>query len=275
MLPLRPSGHACLAAFFLVAAALSARAGTLPADALPLPNRVANAEVIVVGKVTSIEDKPVIAKNKTEYKIAVVTVSSSLLAPKGTKTVRLGFVPPPPMVVINPPPFQATVGQEGCYFLTKHGEGDFFVASGQLSFLDKSRDGFAKDVALIERCTKLLENPAESLKAKDAQDRFLTAGMLVYRYTTRSSATAKKEAIPAEESKRILEAMASADWTAKGEFTHLSPMMVLHRLPLTVKDGWKPPPATDAKAYATYAQTWLMEHAESYRIERYVAEKGK
>src|SRR5205085_58907 len=79
-----------LAILAFIALALPARAGTLPADALPLPNRVATADIVVAGKVTSIEDKTVMAaqfpgaKNKIEYRIAVVTLSDALLAPKDT-----------------------------------------------------------------------------------------------------------------------------------------------------------------------------------------------
>ena len=52
---LRPFPTAGLAGLVFCAAALPARAGQLPADALPLPNRVATAEMVVVGKVTGME----------------------------------------------------------------------------------------------------------------------------------------------------------------------------------------------------------------------------
>jgi hypothetical protein len=259
---------------------LRATAGVLPADALPLPNRMATAELVVLGKVTAIENNTVAvapfpgAKNKVEYKIAVITVSEPLLAPKGTKVIRLGFVPLPPMVVVSPPPFQPTVGQEGCFFLSKHGTGDFQVVAGQLNFIDKKRADFAKDVALLKRCAKILADTDTALKAKSAEDRFLAAAMLVARYRTRSSPNAKLEPIEAEQSKRILEAIAGGDWTPTTDFTKLSPLMVLGRLPLTAKDGWMPPPLTDRKAYTAYARQWLREHAGKYRIQRWVAQKS-
>jgi hypothetical protein len=273
--------HAGLAGLALVAMALPTIAGTIPADALPLPNRVANAEIIVVGKVTAFEDKPVMvapfpgAKNKTEYKIAVVTISDPLLAPKGSKTIRLGFVPTQPGVAINPRPFEPTVGLEGCFFLTNHGEADFLVAPGQLNFIGKNSANFDKDLALIKRCIKILEDPNTSLKAKNGEDRFLAAAMLLAKYCTRKSANAKSEPIAAEQSKLILEALAGADWTPTTDYTQLSPLMVLHRLPLTKKDGWEPPSFKDAKAYAAYAQQWLRDHASSYRIQKFVADKSK
>lgn len=267
-----------LAGLALVAMALQAQAGTLPADALPLPNRVATADIVIVGKVTAIEDKTTLvapfpgAKNKTEYKVAVVSVSDALLAPKGTKSIRLGFVPIRAGVFVSPPPFQASVGQEGCFFLSKHADADIYVASGQLIFIDNKGDTFDKDLALIKRCTRILNDPNAALKGKDADDRFLAAGMLVAQYRTRKSPNAKTEPIDAEQSKLILQALAAADWTPSTDHMRLSPLMVLYRLPLTAKDGWAPP-GTDAKAIAAYAPQWLNEHAGTYRIERFAAEK--
>jgi hypothetical protein len=196
--------HRIVFAFLaLLGLALPSWAGTLPADALPLPNRVATADVVVAGKVTSVEDKPVMAvpfpgaREKIEYRIAVVTLSDALLAPKDAKTIRLGFVPVPPMVAINPPPFQATVGQEGCFFLTKNADGDFYTASGGLSFLDKKNPNFAQDLALVKRCCKILQEPDAALKAKNAEERFTAAAMLLARYRTRKSAAPKSELIDA------------------------------------------------------------------------------
>jgi hypothetical protein len=257
--------------------ALPGRAGTLPADALPIPNRLAAADIVVVGKVMAFEDKTVQAApfpgatNKTEYKIAVITISDALKAPKGVTTLRLGIVPIPPGVAISPPPFQPNVGLEGCFFLTKHGTADFQVAPSPLNFLDKKNPNFDKDLALIKRCTRILEDPNVALKAKDAEDRFLAAGMLVARYRTRRSAKDRTEPIEAEQSKLILEALAAADWTPATDFTKLSPIMVLHRLNLTAKDGFAPTKNTPA-AYAAYAQQWLRDNAATYRIQRFVAD---
>jgi hypothetical protein len=278
--------QAILAAMGVMTLTLPVRAGTIAADALPLPNRVATAEMVIVGRVTGIEDRNVMvapfpgAKNKVEYKIAVVTITEALvvpegrLAPKGAKTIRLGFVPIPPGVAISPPPFQPSVGQDGCFFLTKHGAADFFVAPSPLNFIAKGNAGFDKDLALVKRCVKILADPNPALKGK-GEDRFLAAAMLVARYRTRASADAKTEAIDAEQSKLILQALADADWTPPADFTQLSPLMVLHRLPLTKADGWTPPPAQNAKAYAAYAQQWLRDHADSYRIQRFVTAKEK
>ena len=265
---------------FLAFAVLTrpAEAGTIAAESLPLPNRVASADVIVLGKVTALEDKTVAAasypgaKDKVDFTVAVVTVGEMLTAPKGAKTIRLAFVPTPPMVRISPAPLQPAVGMEGCFFLTKLGEVDLLLAPGQLQFIDKNSPTFEKDFALIQRCAKILEDPNAALKGKDAEDRFLAAGMLVAQYRSRKSSNPKVESIDAEQSKLILQALAAADWTPSRNFLTLSPLMVLLRLPLTDKDGWMPPANREPKEFAAYAQQWVKEHAESYRIQRFVPE---
>ena len=109
----------------------------------------------------------------------MIKISDALVAAKGLTTIRLGFVPTPFGVAVSPPPFQPRVGMEGCFFLTKHGEADFMLAQGQLTFIDMKNATFDKDIALIKRCVKILEDPDAALKAKNAEDRFLAAAMLV------------------------------------------------------------------------------------------------
>lgn len=277
--PLHSAGLAVVALFLLT---LRAQAGMIRADALPIPNRVAAADLVVAGKVAMIEDKTVMippfrgAKNEREFKVAHLDVTDPLLAPKGTKTINLAFVLIPPMVAISPRPFQATVGQEGCYFLTRL-TGDvqdaYYFAEGGLSFLAKDSPSYAKDLALVKRCVKILEDPNAALKGKNAEERFLAAAMLVARYSTPKAVGAKREPIDAEQSKEILQALAAADWTPPADSTQLSPLMVLGRLPLTAQDGWAPP--KDVKALPAYAQQWVRDHVDTYRIQKFVAEKSK
>lgn len=270
-----------LAGLVFVTGAQVAEAGVIAADALPLPNRLATADLVVVGKVTAIADKTVFvapvagAKNKSEFKVATMNVGDTILPAKGVMMIQIGFMPIPAGVFISPRPFQATVGQEGCFFLMKTGQPGLYLPSGPLGFVDKNNPDFNKNIALLKRCSKLLEDPNASLKSKDAEDRFLVAAMLIARYVTRSSPTVKSEPIDAEQSKLILQALASADWTPVADFTQLSPRMVLNRLPLTAKDGWMPPAPKDAVAYANYARQWLRDHADTYRIQRFVADMSK
>jgi hypothetical protein len=258
--------------------------------AAPVPDRVALADVIVGGEVTAIEEKTVMAKRfpgdaeKVEYKIALVRIADAIKAPKGLTHIRLGFVPPapvpapPPPGVIRPPlrrfpQFNPTVGQEACFMLAKHSEADFHIVSMNFDVLDKKAGNFDKDVALIKRCTKLLDDANASLKSREAEERLVTASMLVTRYRTPRLGVQnpKSEPIAAEQSKLILQALAAADWSKREAITQLSPQVVLTRLNLTAKDGWTPPPFKDyQKEFPAYAQKWLKEHTDSYRIQRFV-----
>jgi hypothetical protein len=90
-------GAACAALLFTATTAKAMRI------APPAPGvRAAMASVIVVGKIESIEEKTVAAKQfpgateKAEYKIAVIKVEDSILGAKGVTNVRVGFIAPPP-----------------------------------------------------------------------------------------------------------------------------------------------------------------------------------
>ena len=99
--------RAALSALAFFALSVPSRAGTIAADALPLPNRVATADMVVVGRVTAFENQNVTvapfpgAKNKVEFKIAAVTITAALVAAKEAKTVRLGYVPIPAGVAVS------------------------------------------------------------------------------------------------------------------------------------------------------------------------------
>jgi hypothetical protein len=255
----------------------------------PIPDRVALADVVILGKVTAIEDKTVSARRypganeKTEYRIALVQVQDLLKGPRGVTTIRLGFVPPPvvpppkPGIVVSGgphrfPQMNHTVGQEACFFLTKHFEGDFHVAQMYYEVVEKKAPNFDKDLALVKRCAKLLEDPRAGLKAKDAEDRLMTAAMLLTRYRTPKPGqiNPKTEPIDAEENRLILQAIVSGDWSRK-EFGQLSPQLLIGRLGLTAKDGWNPPKFKDyQKEFPAYAQKWLKDHLDTYRIQRFV-----
>ena len=270
-----------------------------PASALvimlpqPVPLRVARADMVVLGKVTKIEDKAVSAssypgaKNKVDYQIAVVKVDDPILNAKGVKEVRVGFIPPPAPggpIGIRPGirPVTLTEDEEACLFLAKHHEADFYVMGNAGDAVKKANNpNYEKEVEEAKKAAKLIADPMVSLKSKDAEERFLTAAMLIERYrTAKPSATQppKQEPIDAAESKLILAALRDADWTPpkpqQGRVTVMTPMNSFYRLGLTKEDNWTPPrpqpnvPANPAEA----AQAWLKENAGSYRIKKFVAD---
>jgi hypothetical protein len=284
---------AVAAALGLAPAALAQPASTARAIMfLPLPQRVATADAVVVGKVTGIEDKTVTAEpspgatNKVEYTIAVVKIEDSILGTKNLTHVKVGTVKPPEGKPIIRPggylPPKLTVDQEGVFFLQKHPTESFYVLQNAQSVINKANnDNYDKELARVKECAKLLADPKAGLKSKSADDRALTAGMLVIRYATPHPGETRREDIDADERKLILNALGDAEWNPKQEPNtaqfNLSPQVAFARLGVTEKDGWswKPTPGVPVgpNDYQNAAKAWLKSHADSYRVQRYVSDK--
>jgi hypothetical protein len=284
---------ACLAVMTLQASAdqppaggpVTSKALMLPS---PIPVRVAHADIVITGKVTKIEDKTVAApafpgvKDKTEYQIAVVKVDDPILNAKGIKEIRVGFIPPTPGVVrpggYRPPTL--TEDEEALLFLTKHFDADFYIYPAYFDVVKKANNAnYEKEVEEAKKDAKLLADPTAGLKSKEAEDRYLTAAMLIerYRVPTRPTIPAKEEPIDAAESKLILETLRDADWTPPGPPApgsppgwKLTPQQSFTRLALNKDDKWTPP--ADGTKYAEAAKAWLKENAGTYRIKKLVAD---
>lgn len=282
------AGLSCLA---LMAAPVLAKAMMIAPP--PLSQRAATADAIVIGKVTGFGDKLVSAAPpgggaKVDYQIATVQVVDPISGLKDVKEIKVGFIPPPPP---DPPPapgrpiiirkrypqFNLTLDQEACLFLVKHPTEDFYVGQGYFDIINKNTPDFDKSMGEVKRCVKLLADPMGSLKGKNADDRLLTAAMLIAHYRTARPGETKTEAIDAEESKQILQALADADWNAKPapgpvfNGFQMTPMTAFFRLGVTPQDGWMQP--QDAKEIPDAAKQWVKDNVEKYRIQRFVADK--
>jgi len=270
------------ATFALLALAVLVQARI--AAPMPIPQRLAQADCVVVGKVVSIEDKTVSASvsrdepEKAEFKIALVRIDEGLFGAKGLTHVRVGFLPR--NVQIGRSRFEHmnhTVGQEACFILRKHStDPSFFVAPAYYLVIpkgDKTNPNYDEDVKRIRRCAQALEAPDAALKAKDASNRFLAAALLIGRYRN-SEIGAKTEPIATEQSKLILGALAEADWTQRDPQTQLTPHQVFAMLNLQAADGWNPPVFKDVlKEFPVAAQKWLKDHP-GYRIQRFVPDSA-
>src|SRR5947209_10774719 len=98
----------------------------------PLPQRVAKASVIVVGKVTGFSDRAVSAHTwwdpsgaKAEHQVALVDVKTVLLGDAKLKQVKIGFIPNERRRGLQP-----SAGEEGMYFLSPNPDGGFFALPG-------------------------------------------------------------------------------------------------------------------------------------------------
>jgi hypothetical protein len=276
-----------LAALLFLATAAVAYPVSFAIRFSPLPERVATADAVVVGKVTGIEDKTVSAEpspgaTKVEYEVAVVKVEDALLGGKGLTHIKVGMVKPPAgRPIIRPggyAPPKLNVDQEGVLFLSKHPTESFYILQGAQGFINKANnDNYEKELATVKQCAKLLADPKAGLNSKKAEERALTASMLVIRYNTPHPGETKREPISAEESKLILNGLADGDWTKANDVYDLSPQWGFNRLGVTEKDGWtwRPTPGipVGANDQADAAKAWLKSHADTYRVQRYVSDK--
>ena len=280
---MKPSRLALLACLTLCVSTATAQTAAVMI-AMPLPTRVAPTDLIVIGKVTGFADKAESvlpypgAPKAMDYQIAIVKVDETLLG-KGVKEVRVGFIANTGTVrpgIGRRLGFTLTNGQEACLLLVKHPVGDFYTGQAAQDAINKvGNTNFEKQVAEIKKCAKLLADPKAGLDSKSADDRLLTAAMLVAKYRAyRPSATApKQEPIDAAESKKILTILADAEWADKVAFDQVQPQRVFSQLGLQAADGWTPP--RDAAMFKEAAKKWLKDNADKYRIQRNVFEMKK
>jgi hypothetical protein len=269
----------------------------------PSATRVATTDVIVIGRVTSIEPKELSlptfpgapATAKTTYRVAVVEVADVVKGTKGLKKVRVGFIAPPKMINPGPVPgpggirpgirpgfrpgfgqVQLKAGDAGLFYLTKHFQGKIYTIPGMYDFTARGNANFDKELQEARANLKLLENPMENLKGLDREKRFTTAALLLAQYRRGFQGKVKTEPISAEESKLILLALADApawDNNMPVRFGQLHPQTLFFQLGVTAKDGWQPPMrVTTPQDFPNAIRAWLREHANTYRIQRNVPE---
>lgn len=265
-----------------------------------MPDRVVQSDLVVAGRIVALEPKDVEAvisaelPYKVDYRIAVVKVHEVVHGQKGLKDFRLGFISPgqdrkvdkagKAMQPLSPFYFQAfTVGQDGLFFLRKHHQGDLYISFLFFGSFHDSRDGatFTKSVEDVRRLSKVLEAPAEALKAENATNRYLAAVMLISRHRLSWLKDRKlpEKAIDAEESKLLLKVLAEANWSDVNEaITSIMypphPYRTFLKMGVTKADGYDPPvKAPDFRDTLGYTQSWLRDNQEKYRIKRFDASK--
>jgi hypothetical protein len=238
------------------------------------------AQIVVIGKVADLEAD--LAKvDGQNYQIAGVKIAEDLYGGKGLTHVRVGFVP---VVGGGLPPgprafragFNLAPNQECCFFLRKHPKADFFIYLSTGYPLDKRQENFEVDVKSFKEMARVCNEPIAALKAKDEGDRQRAACLLVLRYRSPIRNLNHKlvqEAIPAEESKLILQALASMEWgkVDREGITTLS--NIFYNLEIGERDGWKEPTPVEGqdfnKAVGAAVTKWLADNAEKYRIQRF------
>jgi len=301
---------------YLLAAGFAAAAITIVAEpagalmiALPQPGQLAiTSPVVVTGKVTSIANDTVEAaspfagaKDKQKYKIATVKIDTGLSGIDGTKVkeIKVGFVPPPvpdpnakqpgPVRPGFRPGFRAPQlkeGQEAIFFLAKHPTADFYVIPGMNAPFDTATPEGKKTLEEVKAVTATLADPMKGLKSDKADVRGETAAILVTKYRAYPTFGGEIEevALPADESKLILKALAEGNWQATRFGGPPNPFMAFNQLGLNEKDGWVQPiivnvPGQPGPDYAVVMKDafgkWLDGAGKDYKIKKVVPKAAK
>jgi hypothetical protein len=292
-----------VAAFAVTAVAVVNHSATALMIAPPQPGQMAiTAQVVVVGKVTAIEKDLVEvqspypgAKDKQNWKIAVVKVDTALTGIDGTKVkeIKVGIFQPskpdpnakPPVGIRGPRGPAAAIelkeGQELLFFLTKHPHGDFYIMPGMNRPVDISNDAGKKTLADVQKVTAVLADPMKGLKSDKADVRAETAAIMVMKYRASPMLGGETEqvAIGADESKLLLKALAEGEWKGVRFGGQPNAFTAFSQLGLTEKDGWIQPviaavPGQPAPDYATVMKDaytkWRAGAGKDYQIKKVV-----
>ena len=268
---------------------LGASAKALMIAPSPISQRVARADAVVIGKVTALAEKTEKADmfkgDDREMQITTVKVEEAVLGKK-TQTIKVAFFPPSAPANVGGgirirPGFgrgsvQLTKDQESMFFLTKHPtKKNLYVVQQYFEVVTKTgNEGFANERDEARKYAQVLKEAKTILASKDATLPFESGMMLVTRYRSAPAGVTKTEAVPADESKKILTALAKADWkTVAPRFNAISPMGTFFLLGLQPKDGWTQP--KDNTQFATEAKKWLEANAGKYEMKRFVRESDK
>ena len=228
----------------LFAATLSACAAS-PASALVMianfstTQKALQADAVVVGKVTEIEKAEVEvlphqgATDKVKMRVGVIKIESGLVGAKNVTHVKV-LLPgaaadqpdqPQPGGIDRPipgrgrgrpgqPQITLKEGEEGLYFLAQHPTAaNYYTINMGNTPVPLKDENFKAELGKVKAVVATLADPMAALKAAKAEDRLSAAATLVQKYRHGLSVPAKEEAIPAEQTKAILKALADADWT--------------------------------------------------------------
>lgn len=288
-----------MTAAVLLASPLAAKA--LVVRVPSLPEQVVQSDAIIVGKVQALEEKPVEAKlfvgapQKVPFTVANVHIDEVLLGLKSVTHIRVGFIPQPAAAdpstgtrpAIRPrgglPNPTLKVNQEGCFFLQKHPDGDFYILTPMSNPLDRKDENYKKQVANIQKSLKLLAAPVAALQSPKLDDRLFTASLLVQKYRqfrNTGGGQPVQQPIGAEESRLILEAIAEADWNKNDpDMMVQSGQMLFNMLGIQPKDGWKPPQVQPGQnyqeEYQKAAKKWLKDNATKFRMQKWTTAESK
>ncbi len=235
----------------------------------PIPDRVAKADTVVVGKVTRIEDKGVTIEG-TEFKIAIVQVKDALKGGDNQTHLRVAFLPNARF-----PTFSVQKDLDVLLFLSRVKGEPYYTTRMYFDVVNQNHASWAHDVAAAKACAKVLANVDQVLKEGKPEEKLLAAALLILDYRDSTGTSGKQEAIDPARSKAILLALAGADWgnpNPESPLGSLNAQTLFFRLGVTAADGWTPP--KNFAMFGVEAKKWLQANADRFVIKKFLpAEK--
>ncbi len=198
--------------------------------------KVAQAEVIVTGKVTSVEKETVELpqfpgdKTKVAFTVAVIKIETILGGAKNVTHLKVAFQAQPgavgnedaPQIGRRPfpgrgfGPIQLTDGQEGIFFLQKHpGSDSYYSVQQGFTPVAAKDDNYKEELVKVKSILDAIADPVKALQAEKLDARLTASAAIIskYRQPVRSGQLVEV-AIPAEETKLIMKTLLEADWAA-------------------------------------------------------------
>ncbi len=280
---------------------------------VPTQNKVLQSQVIVIGKIQNLEKELVQAKpfpgsaEKVAFQVATIKIEKALLGAKDETHIRVAWqsnpntgnavapaiVAPPlgggavPQIAIMPHirrpganQIAFSKDQEGCFFLQKHPDGDFYYASIFMTPLDKKAPNYKSEIEETQKILTILKNPKKALASKEKSDQFQAASVLLFKYRSYPAMVPQgkkvvQKPIDAEISKSILNVLIKMDWnsTDPSKPCLINLFGLLH---LNSQDGWQSTKFTTPdeyeKAMSSSVKKWLAENKDKFQIKKWVIE---
>ena len=261
---------------------------SLGSGEMPLPACVAQADLIVIGRIDAVDDKTVEvlpspgSKDKVAYRTCVLKAEEVLRGDKAAKEFRIGFATKVVSGVGSGEWLSYQKDHEGVFFLKRHHTDDFFVnfsLSNGLSRGVPKGGGFETPgkyeelVRAVRKMVKMLEDPVATLQGKNDADRYIGLTMLIEHYRSRGVKDPRWEEKPVDPkvSKLLLKALAEADWSWKpGQLDYYPPhpSYLFQQLGVTKKDDYDPP-TDDGRKTDAATKRWLVDHQETYSVKQF------
>ena len=201
--------------------------------------KVAQADVVVTGKVTTVEKETVELpqfpgdKTKVAFTVAVIKIETMLAGAKNVTHLKVAFQAQPgavggdevpqggkfggrPFPGRGFGPIQLTDGQEGIFFLQKHpGSDSYYSVQQGFTPVAAKDENYKDELAKVKSILDAIADPLKALKEEKLEARLASSAAILskYRQPVRSGQLVEV-AIPAEETKLIMKTLLEADWAA-------------------------------------------------------------